>query len=866
MTNTIKITKKVLTVVLSAAVLCCSLFCVPMLASAETNYGDWVAQSVFNGDFEAGIEGAEPYGWGKTAVDYATGQKYYRQAFLDAYTLTTEIDNGNKVLAITKDGSGYIAAESLPVAVNANTDYQISFDYMLKEYIAQTGAANVNYLGTRLYIEEFDAEGNTLNTTGNDTAEGGKGEYTVLTQLYSTSDTITAVDADWISVTRAFKTKSNTASVKIYIWVGGQYQMASITLVDNISIEKLGYNLDFAVKTNQADGGRAVGLIGPAGWNIVGSPGSGKVTGGPAVYANYFKATSATVEGRGDVALVQYVSGSGYALLQSPFIASAPSEVVDISVDVKHLRLDADGTSYIQPSRGFYINLACYDADYNLIGEAVTSAIWGAMSDWTTKTAALTTVEGTVYIKVGFFINYLTGDYTANTNAKNFEMYFDNVTVQSSSIAGFNGDFEVGKSGSVPYNWTETAFESNGTKTDPTDTNKVNSFLNSNELTTVVEADGNKAASVAKKGAGYIGVTSTPISVYPLTEYTLAFDYKTVLPTGVDGQTNSNYYGARIIVGEVDADGNETLTVVYTDTVFHENWTTYTTKFATAATTKSVVLYLWSGSDMNYNITTYFDNVVFERETKFDGKFENNQVGSQPFGWFETAMTNGVVKETVANTIKAYKNSNTLTTAEENGNKVLSVVKDGAGYIGATSVHIPVKPNTTYTFSYDYKTASPTGVDGTTDSMFFGIGNNVGLWDANGSETMAGAYQDKTLHNTWTNYSRTITTGENTISVVLYLWSGSNMNYGMTSYWDNVSFTCEETVNYDKTDLSFVLLDGVDVDGNNETDILDLVKVKVAYNAAADVNKNGVVNAEDTVYVRAAILGYTSYEQLRALF
>jgi hypothetical protein len=204
---------------------------------------DWKELVPFNGDFELGVEGAEAFGWTKEPIDNNTGIRYTDDSynnFRNQFRLSTEVVEDNNVLAIYKNGSGYIGAASKPVAVSANGSYSVSFDYKL-ESITPTveGATATKYLGTKLYAEAFDKDGNSLATASTKENKDGTTQTVYsLTLLYASGETYTA-DAEWTSVDDLVYTAPKNASyVVFYLYAGGQHQMESVTYFDNVEISR----------------------------------------------------------------------------------------------------------------------------------------------------------------------------------------------------------------------------------------------------------------------------------------------------------------------------------------------------------------------------------------------------------------------------------------------------------------------------------------------------------------------------------------------------------------------------------------------------------------------------------------------------
>ncbi|MBO7217834.1 MAG: hypothetical protein J6V50_03955, partial [Clostridia bacterium] len=244
MTNTIKIMKKVLTVVLSAAILCASLFVMPLFATAGTTYGEWLAQGIPNGDFEVGVEGAEPYGWSTTSLNYGIdaetasgdviGFRSDAGAYYDEYSskfdISTTDDSGNKIATITKKNPGYVALTSVAVPVTPSTAYTLSA--MFKELEDNTdyvnNTAGITDANTALVIKEFATNDTTLTTDLS---------FKKLDSKVNSSE--------WQSLSGYFTTAETTNYIVVYLCVGSQWNVRNIVGFDNLALEKVGFNGNF---------------------------------------------------------------------------------------------------------------------------------------------------------------------------------------------------------------------------------------------------------------------------------------------------------------------------------------------------------------------------------------------------------------------------------------------------------------------------------------------------------------------------------------------------------------------------------------------------------------------------------------------
>ena len=126
-TNIKKISAVLLTLALVAA-----MFVMPANAAKKT-YSDVLENSVFNGDFEIGVEGMSPYGWEFKSIESNTKFSTDRDFTNGRLTLTTVTDCNNKVAQIRKVKEGYAAMGSQAISVVGGKQYQVSFDYKVVE-------------------------------------------------------------------------------------------------------------------------------------------------------------------------------------------------------------------------------------------------------------------------------------------------------------------------------------------------------------------------------------------------------------------------------------------------------------------------------------------------------------------------------------------------------------------------------------------------------------------------------------------------------------------------------------------------------------------------------------------------------------
>lgn len=216
-------------------------------------------REVLNEDFESGRNGYRVKNWSKTAMEYSTIAKITNEttaaSYCNAYTLEIAAEaDGNKVASLRKNGSGYVAVTSEAVQVTAKEEYRITFDYKTVEVTTKAGATTgLDYFGVRLIVEEFDANGESL------------GMKRIFSDASNTNQ--------WSTGIAEFTAQADTASIVIYLWMGGYWNMYATVHFDNVVLESMNnykvVNGTFDKATYKADGGRADGEMGPAGWTGV---------------------------------------------------------------------------------------------------------------------------------------------------------------------------------------------------------------------------------------------------------------------------------------------------------------------------------------------------------------------------------------------------------------------------------------------------------------------------------------------------------------------------------------------------------------------------------------------------------------------
>ena len=590
---------------------------------------------VLNGDFELGRSGYSVKYWSKTAME-ANNKKTDLtnesrvSTFLNAYELVTASDGeDNEVASLSKVGTGYVGLTSQQVAVAGEKDYRIAFDYKtvacaLKNATETDNGKNA-YYGVRLLVEELDANGATIQVGGADLTEYFRDEST---------DTLDK----WSTAYADMKTQSSTAYVIIYLWLGGGSNRQATVYFDNVTLEANDdysvFNATFDDVTYKADGGRADGVAGPAGWTMVGSNASGKIEGATDSFKNHFKATVVEETGRGNVALLEYVA-SGYAMMQSPYIAVDGSQTCTVAADCKLIMNKADGTavSLSNGKREIFLNLAYYDADKNFLGEMYSKQGATTNSEWKQlTTSAITTPAKTAYVRIGLYVALVNGDLSNDTTLsaediiamKAFKLYYDDVVLRV--------DGEI-------TDWTAET------------TNEAGMVRTSGDFTAYYDVRKESAGTgheealqlYVKRGEGILGgVTyySEPIAVTAGASYTTSFDLKI---EGSDASAAANVFGASYVLRYLDSEGNVMERKLDSGSMgkdpicltgrLKENmdWTHYIYEVTAPENGASVQIGLVIGGyqkDILPNLTHTFDNIIFMESEAYEDYMKDPAVTS----------------------------------------------------------------------------------------------------------------------------------------------------------------------------------------------------------------------------------------------
>ena len=503
--------------------------------------------TVANGNFELGRNGYSVKNWSKTAM--TNGHTFAEagataEAYCKSYSLTTAVDNGNKVAALEKKGAGQVAATSETISVTANTDYSISFDYKILDMNLPEGTTISDFNGVRLYVLEFDAEGNTI---------AGKG-LAATTMYYKD---VTYVLDTLRSGMGTFTTSATTDKVVIYLYTGATKANITFTVYfDNVVLKEVSddyevLNGTFDYLTHKKDGGRAEANstrseMGPAGWGMYDANG------------NHYKVTTVQDVNKGNVACMTFADNDttgGNSSWLSPFIPVQGQKDLTVAFDY-NLIMDkvAGSTTSVDPS--VTIRIFQYNSSKSFKGvDNASGAIKAATTDWTkaVKTVAGTNLDAsTAYIRIGFYVGLSDAEAVA---LEEFKLYLDNVALD--------------------VNGQTLGFAKVSTK----DKGEVNGSFTSNYAIRKVDAgtayQNAVQLYVTRPGGGMGGTTfySEPTAVTPGTEYKTEFDFK------VEGVTEKGRnYGADYLLryrtedGQYLNSGNPDVIVLNTGNADNTGW------------------------------------------------------------------------------------------------------------------------------------------------------------------------------------------------------------------------------------------------------------------------------------------------------
>ena len=366
--------------------------------------------TTWGGGFEGGTFGKTPDGWTIDSTD-SDGVKVTTTDYKDRYVLTYSdiAKNGNRSVKLAgKNGGktqGYIGVNSEELKVSANTVYTLKFSLKLENVETNPPEEpRKNFLGTRPALIQYDKDGNVI-----------KKEWIcsyLLTNFH------------WQEFTATYKTDPNTASVKLFIYLGGRWN----------GNENFGLYIDDMSFTTLSDNDLVNGDFeeGTYGWSLSAK----NMQNTPAVdhpeYANNYTLSSVNNGYHGKAVAVTRKSW-GYVTLDSNMIKVTKNAtyVLDYAVKIEN--------SVYENFVGVGAWVAEYDANKNFIKRTNLSQYIRQDIDWTEQSYTLPISSAATYFQIEFFAGAGKDCY--------FTAYFDDVriskvirTTRKDTIN--NGDFE----------------------------------------------------------------------------------------------------------------------------------------------------------------------------------------------------------------------------------------------------------------------------------------------------------------------------------------------------------------------------------------------------------------------------------------
>lgn len=377
--------------------------------------------NVINGGFEFAYAGTSPYGWKLKSIGNNTA--FVTNDYTKAFTFNTlQESEENKVVELDKIGAGYVVMESMPISVVGGQEYYLSFDYMTTDIrhtpkpvcdraACASGCNFVNHwMGIVTKIRQYDAYGNLLDANGKPTVN-----ETYSQPIYIKNMDLGLGNKEMSDFERAcFNVKlfENTASVSIYIGFGTYGAQSEATvLFDNVDftqVEDTGlFNGNFESVTYLADGGRPVGVPGPAGWTNFGIKQEQKTHSGYEGFNVRYQSTIVSEKANSETGEVNHylefqltderkAAGKvkGYCVASSNQIAVTPGDKFNVSFLYKSY-----GDN--RPTNPATLSAIFYDANGNIVNSS-QRAVMGTdkVEDWTQFSFSATAPEGSAYYRL----------------------------------------------------------------------------------------------------------------------------------------------------------------------------------------------------------------------------------------------------------------------------------------------------------------------------------------------------------------------------------------------------------------------------------------------------------------------------------
>ena len=324
--------------------------------------------------------------------------------------------DGTAAASLTKRSTGYAALTSQTVPVESGKAYRLAYSY--KTVSLEGLQSATDFYGIHTAVEFLDANGVQV-TNG----------WVILNNSnyglgYTVSD-------KWNNNCHDFITPAGTASIRVYLCIGGVYYVKAQVLFDNIQIgaypDQAIVNYDFEAVEYRSLGGRGASVAGPSVWNLMttNSGGNWDSAGTNTYMNNYILSTHTESDGNQVMKLAPVTTTKGYAVAYSNYIPVESNTTYVFSYDQK---IDL-GEKALQ---GAKILFYYFDANRNYTGSD-----WYRSSDqahdWQRMENTFTTRNSTKYVVIGLFMG---GEWGKN---EGLAYYYDNLElVKKPSVEKWN--------------------------------------------------------------------------------------------------------------------------------------------------------------------------------------------------------------------------------------------------------------------------------------------------------------------------------------------------------------------------------------------------------------------------------------------
>lgn len=565
-----------------AIILSLVIIAVAIPSSVIVGFADKVESQLFDGDFELLPTGATPDSWELKSTDIKGSYLETGADYSNSFSLTTANDNGNKVLSVSKVGSGYIGATSNDIKVDASTEYEVSLLYKQVATETNNEAEHITDFNSRLYIGEKNA----------------KGIITLTKNIHG------SISNEWSELGLSFTTKEDTVAVVIYLWVGAQRNVDKTVYFDNVSIinketgespvSGYGLNLDF-------ESGE-VGEVAPC-WSKTSFTISGTNTSeGLVDYTVDYQLVVAgdAVSGNKSLAIKPKSSGTrGYVLAESE---NLPVEALTAYSAKFALKVSGAETDKFLGAKVYVIQ---FDKDGKEISRKALCNSVTQNTDWKNYDKYLKTEDETASIKFAVWVG---GIWNCNPD---LSVNIDAISISKLPSENLiNGDFESGDSDNDISSWHITSKSMLNEATPDVD------YTTAYSITRNKDGYHGDAISVTRNSWGYVTLDSNMIKVSPSTTYFIDVAVKIE-------NTNDDFHSVRFGISEYDKDGNH-LGVKYFAEMIEEatDWREVSGSYTPSENAEYFNLEFWCGALLQCYFTASFDDVritEIRRELNNDG-------------------------------------------------------------------------------------------------------------------------------------------------------------------------------------------------------------------------------------------------------